>query len=354
MFAAVVVWVCVGTAVLVAGTRVSFPSEATRALVKVELFFLDEAGGVLSDPPPDSGLGVLVSPDGVILTAAHVLLPMRDRIGSAKAYRIDVKLYNRDTGTWQPIGRHIHSKNLLDHLLASNALPIEMHPHLPSLPVLAERPDPDVDVVFLTLPDAANMPYFLEVAGADYDPAPFPSASKYSATVLDGSARSADLDNVVSVAGRLETNFPSAVEPGHSGSAILLVEKDQPPFVVGVVARNIPDPAKPNATTRRAAIASVGHLVGELHMRKRRVPPFIAPAASCSDGSRPVYGSFQNFLQGRSLLDAVKDEARTCAHEQMTPLIQCLRAYACSESHGHLYFSGVRLEAPLGRSRPGP
>jgi hypothetical protein len=129
----------------------AFQSVARSSLVRINLEKLD----LYKNPMVGNqatGHGVYISPDGVLLTAAHVVLPMKNLLGSARSYRLVIESWDDEEGKWRKT-HEIKSGELANFLVYHEKLPLEIvyFEHGEPMPVLTDTPNREIDFAFLDL-----------------------------------------------------------------------------------------------------------------------------------------------------------------------------------------------------------
>lgn len=146
------------------------------AVVSIVVTYADIQGRPVGVPA--RGHGVVLGKDGLILTAAHVVLPLRSNLILAQSYRISIRHWDSETESWGP-GKTLDSSFVSENLIVSGELQVEdCRPSelVPKMPCLSEEPDRRVDYAILRA--AAEEDRFVDVMG------PFDQLNR---TILDAS-----------------------------------------------------------------------------------------------------------------------------------------------------------------------
>lgn len=141
------------------------------AVVRIELVRCGLDGQILSIPP-DVGQGVLVSHDGLVLTASHVLLPLEGSLVGVGSFHLDIYRWQPNTGWSQTPFQTINSWDLATNSLFHTNLSVKFYfpgVGLKPIPCVANYPSFDKteeDVAVLHIRSNAQCP-FLDLVGPD-------------------------------------------------------------------------------------------------------------------------------------------------------------------------------------------
>ena len=132
------------------------------AIVRVELYSLDV--NKMPIQRDSFGHGVLISPNGIVLTAAHNIFPLKNWNNRALFYKIRILNWNPKAEEFSEL-KNIYSEDVERSVIYSKNLPLldwQPNPNFAAMPVLNQMPSRKIDFAFIFTKSKTK---FIDVTG---------------------------------------------------------------------------------------------------------------------------------------------------------------------------------------------